>query len=266
MIATFPALDIKFTALPAPIRRHLEAHRLSLEPKPSNWKGAKWDGRKAGDYEWFETQDVISYHSDFVKPKIMYPNMTKFLPFYFDDRNGYFTNDKGFIINSQVESLSYLVAFLNSHLFRCCFRDNFPELLGNTYEVRKIFVDKIPVKKPTAAEVSLFERLVPLVQFAKADAEASPGAAAFLEDLIDACVMESYFREHMAERDLLFHDTVAPHLSVYDPTASETQQRDFMTHLHTTLNAPTHPIRNRLLRLTADSPDLLAIIKQEGKV
>jgi len=33
-----------------------------------------------------------------------------------------------------------------------------------------------------------------------------------------------------------------------------------------TLNAPSHPIRHRLLRLTAASPDLLAIIKQEGKV
>ena len=30
--------------------------------------------------------------------------------------------------------------------------------------------------------------------------------------------------------------------------------------------APSHAIRNRLLRLTADSPDLLAIIEQEGKV
>ena len=48
-----------------------------------------------------------------------------------------------------------------------------------------------------------------LIPFAKSDAGASPGAAAFLEDLIDACVMECYFREHMAERDLLFHDTVA---------------------------------------------------------
>ncbi len=93
----------------------------------------------------------------------------------------------------------------------------------------------------------------------------SPGAAAFLEDLIDACVMESYFRQHMAERDLLFHDTVAPHLADYDPTADEAKQRDFLIHLHATLNAPSHPVRNRLLRLTADSPDLLAIIKQEGK-
>lgn len=75
--------------------------------------------------------------------------------------------------------------------------------------------------------------------------------------LIDACVMECYFREHMAERDLLFHDLVAPHLAAYEPAARESQQRDFLTHLHATLNAPCHPIRNRRLRLTADSPDLL---------
>ena len=30
--------------------------------------------------------------------------------------------------------------------------------------------------------------------------------AAFLEDLIDAWVMESTFRSPMAERDLLFHE------------------------------------------------------------
>jgi len=91
-------------------------------------------------------------------------------------------------------------------------------------------------------------------------------AQQFLEDLIDACVMESYFREHMAELDLLFHDTVAPHLAAYAPEASAAQQRDYLTHLHKTLNAPSHPIRNRLLRPTADSPDLLAVIKQDGRV
>jgi len=60
--------------------------------------------------------------------------------------------------------------------------------------------------------------------------------------------------------------TLAPHLASYPPEASEAQQRDFLTHLHLTLNAPSHPIRNRPLRVTADSPDLLAVIKQEGKV
>ena len=104
------------------------------------------------------------------------------------------------------------------------------------------------------------------IPFARADAKAepraSPGAAAFLEDLIDACVLESYFREHMSSRDLLFHDTVAQTiLSGSIPSAPQTGLSALLS-----LNAPSHPIRNRLLRLTADSPDLLAIIKQEGKV
>jgi hypothetical protein len=32
----------------------------------------------------------------------------------------------------------------------------------------------------------------------------------------------------MAERDLLFHDTVAPHLAAYAPEASAAQQRGYL--------------------------------------
>ena len=48
--------------------------------------------------------------------------------------------------------------------------------------------------------------------------------------------------------------------------ASAAHQRDYLTHLHATLKAPCHLIRNWRLRLTSDSPDLLAIIKQEGNI
>jgi hypothetical protein len=93
------------------------------------------------------------------------------------------------------------------------------------------------------------------------------GTVNFLEDLIDACVMECDDCEHLASRKLLgFHSDLEPHLAAYAPEASAAQQRDFLTYLHQTLNAPSHPIRHRLLRLTADSPDLLAVIKQEGNV
>jgi hypothetical protein len=219
-----------------------------------------------GQHHWLELDNNPSddYLNLFQESKIMYPNMTKYLPFYFDIGGSYFTNDKGFIINSKSESLCYIAAFLNSHLFRCSFRDNFPELMGNTYEVRKIFVDAIPLKKPAPEQAALFEKLVPLIQLAKAVGEEAP--AQFLEDLIDACVIECYFRKHMAERDLLFLDDLAPHLAAYDPKASDTRQRDFLTHIHRALNAPDAKIRNRLLRLTADSPDLLAVIKEEGGV
>ena len=89
--------------------------------------------------------------------------------------------------------------------------------------------------------------------------------ALFLEDLIDACVMECYFRQHMAERDLLLLDDLALHLGAYVPDALDAQQGEFLAQLHRTLNAPSSRIRNRLLRLAADSPDLLAVIKEGAR-
>jgi len=83
-----------------------------------------------------------AYWEDFDKPKIIYPNMTKFLPFYYDE-NGYLTNQKCFIVTGK--KLGFLTAFLNSSLFKFCFRENFPELLGGTRELSKVFFDKLPI-------------------------------------------------------------------------------------------------------------------------
>ena len=79
---------------------------------------------------------------DFFKPKIVYPNMTKYLPFVYDDKQ-HLTNQKCFIITG--ENVAFLTAFFNSSLFKFCFRDSFPELQGGTRELSKIFFDKIPV-------------------------------------------------------------------------------------------------------------------------
>ena len=68
--------------------------------------------------------------------------MTKFLPFYYDEK-GFYQNDKSFMITG--ERIAFLTAFLNSSLFKKCFLENFPELQGGTRELRKIFFDKIPV-------------------------------------------------------------------------------------------------------------------------
>ena len=272
LIIKFGAHEYLEEQYPA-VYRHLLKHKSKLQARGQCSYGRERKAQDAskpypGQHHWLELDNnpTDDYLDLFKGPKILYQEIAQTLPFFFDLDQRYFVNDTCYIMTSDSEPLLALTAILNSTLFRCCFKDNFPENAGNTYRAKKAFFEKIPIKKPAAAEVSLFERLVPLIQFAKADAGASPGAAAFLEDLIDACVMECYFREHMAERDLLFHDTVASHLAAYSPEARAAQQRDFITHLHLTLNAPSHPIRNRLLRLTAESPDLLAVIKAEGRV
>ena len=81
---------------------------------------------------------------DFSKPKIVYPNMTKYMPFVYDEAR-YLTNQKCFIITG--EYTAFLTAFFNSSIFKFCFRDSFPELQGGTRELSKIFFDKIPVIK-----------------------------------------------------------------------------------------------------------------------
>ena len=57
------------------------------------------------------------------------------------------------------------------------------------------------------------------------------GKRSVIKAMAEGAEMGSYFREHMAERDLLFHDTVAPHLAAYSPESSATQQPDKLTHL-----------------------------------
>ena len=102
-----------------------------------------------------------AYWEDFSKPKIIYPNMTKYMPFVYDEK-ALLTNQKCFIITG--ENIAYLTAFLNSSLFKFCFRDSFPELLGGTRELSKIFFDKIPVKKVSPEIEVKFNNLVSELQ------------------------------------------------------------------------------------------------------
>ena len=102
-----------------------------------------------------------AYMEDFNKPKIIYPNMTKYMPFVFDNKM-YFTNQKCFIITGKY--VAYLTAFFNSSLFKYCFRDSFPELQGGTRELSKIFFDKIPVYEVSNVQNLQFQDAVEDIQ------------------------------------------------------------------------------------------------------
>ena len=100
-----------------------------------------------------------AYMEEFFKPKIIYPNMTKYMPFFYDN-NGFYTNQKCFIITGK--NIAFLTLFLNSSLFKYCFRDSFPELLGGTRELSKVFFDKIPIKQ--VEENMLYESILTDIQ------------------------------------------------------------------------------------------------------
>ena len=132
----------------------IEGKRITIGKTPEK-------ARKKTNNKWFETQDSISYWEDFLKPKIIYPNMTKYMPFVFDDKM-YITNQKCFIITGKY--VAYLTAFFNSSLFKYCFRDSFPELQGGTRELSKIFFDKIPVYEVSETQNLHFQDAVEDIQ------------------------------------------------------------------------------------------------------
>ena len=113
-------------------------------------------------YEWYAMQRWgAKYWEDFSKPKIVYPNMTKYMPFVYDESR-FLTNQKCFIITGGC--MAYLTAFFNSSIFKFCFRDSFPELQGGTRELSKIFFDKIPIKKITPEQNEAFRKAVTSIQ------------------------------------------------------------------------------------------------------
>lgn len=154
------------------IYHHLSYYKSELKNRGQcrySMSGGKITDRDyPGQHHWIELDNnpTDKYLDNFLKQKIIYPNMTKFLPFYLD-QEGFFTNQKCFILSG--ENLGYLTSFFNSEIFMFCFRDKFPELLGGTRELSKIFFETIAVKTVTNETNQFFEAKVLELQRLKKD-------------------------------------------------------------------------------------------------
>ena len=155
LIGTFPSLKLDIENYPA-IKEHLLSFGYD-RLKQTGDSGA----RKKTSGKWFETQDSISYHEEFSKPKIIYPEITAFSPFMYDDSE-ILTNQKCFILTAQADSVSllFLTAVFNSSLAKLWIWHNCPELQGGTREIRKVYFEHFPV--PQANE----EQTTKLAQYA----------------------------------------------------------------------------------------------------
>jgi len=132
------------------VYKHLQFYKDKLSARNKAETGIR--------YEWYALQRWgANYYKDFLKPKIIYPNMTKFMPFVYD-KHQFFTNQKCFIITGN--SLAYLTAFFNSKIFRFAYKEYFPELLGDTRELSKVFFETITVKEVGEETNIEFEQLI----------------------------------------------------------------------------------------------------------
>ena len=161
-------------------------HLKSMGEKKGKGKGL-YNRDDQGGY-WWELRDC-DYYGEFEKEKIVYPNMTKYRPFLYDTER-FYTNQKCYIMTGNTSTLKYLIALLNSWLFDFAFKDYFPELLGGTRELSKVFFETIPLPKiPENAQQS-FITLIDQIIVAKQQVLNADTSA--LERQIDQMVYKLY--------------------------------------------------------------------------
>lgn len=139
LIFTRRGIDIQ--QYPA-IKRHLLQFKERLMPKPKDWKGEKWQGRKPGSYEWYEIQDTVDYYAEFEKPKIIIPAIVKKAS-YVLDRKCFYSNDKTSIISS--DDL-YLLGILNSKVLDFVIHSISSTKRGGYFEYKPMYVQQLPIR------------------------------------------------------------------------------------------------------------------------
>lgn len=143
------------------IKNHLSQFKTQLLPKPKDWKGEKWKGRKPGIYKWYEIQDTVDYWQVFESSKILWPGISLDVAAFALDINRYYGNDNNQLIETDDR---YLLGILNSKLSKFILTQICDKVQGGFYRLKIIYIEQIPIKiAKTKAEKGLHDNLVLLV-------------------------------------------------------------------------------------------------------
>ena len=153
LITTFPSMKIDINKYPA-IKKHLLSYGYD-RLKQTGEHGT----RKKTNNEWYETQDSISYWSDFLQQKIVYPETTQKACFAFDG-SGVFIDKTCFMLISK--EAKYLQATLSSTLFEFAYKTLFSSIqLGKDgYQYNKHALMKLPIAIPRKEIKKQIEKLL----------------------------------------------------------------------------------------------------------
>ena len=172
------------------IYNHLQTIGEQIESGRIRERGKGVFNRDDQGENWWNLR-ACAYYSEFEKEKVLYPNMTKFLPFVYDS-NGFYTNDKSFIITGE-NNLKYLTGYFNSRVAAKWIRENCPELQGGTRELRKVFFENILIPPITEANQHLVTQIETRVDQILAAKRTDPDAdVCELENRIDQIVYLLY--------------------------------------------------------------------------
>lgn len=230
------------------VRRHLEQFRQALEPKPHDWTGGEWPGRKAGPYKWFEIQDNIAYWQEFETTKIVYPDIYEHQSFAWDESCSYGANTCYFIPTTE----RWMTAALNSNLIEWYYRQVSSAIRGGYLRAFSEVMQSVPIARASETQRKTIDVFVAILTTKENPA---------IEQLLNGLIYELYFPNDLHARGLkLFETTAEMGLGDFAGLKGATlnSAADAFARQHL---APTQPLRVMLSDL--QTLDIVRII--EGK-
>jgi hypothetical protein len=161
LIFTRRGIDIK--RYPA-VESHLKRFKERLLPKPKDWTGGVWKGRKPGTYQWYEIQDAVDYYAEFEKPKILWPGISAEVAAFTFDESGFYGNDNNQII---VTDDRYVLGILNSSLMKLALINICDKVQGGFYRLKISYISQLPIRAIDFAvpeDKARHDRIVALVE------------------------------------------------------------------------------------------------------
>ncbi len=182
LIFTRRGVDIK--SFPA-IHRYLHQFKSRLEPKPKDWLGDAWSGRKPGSYKWFEIQDTVDYWQSFEKSKIVLPDISLRGNFTYDSCNAFLANTGYFIAVDD----KYLLGILNSKLITFIYSSISSTYRGGYLRFIYQYLAQLPVRAidfDNLDDVAMHDEMVALVDAMLSLHKQLPELAGIKREVIEA--------------------------------------------------------------------------------
>jgi adenine-specific DNA-methyltransferase len=155
VIATFPVLGIDINEFSAVKKYLLNYGKEKLEQSGKIFKDGTKARKKTGS-KWFETQDNIAYHEEFLKGKVIWKRIGSILRFGYDTK-GYYGQDSTCIMTGK--NLKYICAFMNSKVGQMQLFDKAPKTGTGDLIVSVQAIDPLLVPPITAKNKNIIKKI-----------------------------------------------------------------------------------------------------------
>ncbi len=176
------------------------------------------------------------------------------------DRYVYCANSTNYISSDGTIDIKYLLGLLNSTLVNFFIK----QTSTNTNITAKV-LNSIPIIASSCDAQILISNLVEYISILKknkqlTDIVSNETIASFFEKIIDGCVYELYFEEHMKVQEINIIDSALELIKPISQLTAEEDKFEVILNTFMTIKKTDNSIRNRLDLFTLRSPDILKLI------